>query len=206
MVLSPTLRPEGGEQRPVLVAGQRESERATRLVSPNQLRVIRKAEVGPSVPPNEPPRRIHLLPVPRQRPALFDEARLGHARSDGLVRQRRQRLAVPHQEPIGQEQQLLWPHRDTPHLDIELEPGQGAHGAAGRRAPDERARSSSSPRAPSTSSGAKTTTSRCFTTAVRHSPNKLQSLESSLDPRQFARVHRSHLLNVSRVARIEPWG
>jgi two-component system LytT family response regulator len=34
----------------------------------------------------------------------------------------------------------------------------------------------------------------------------LQSLEASLDPRQFARVHRSYLLNVSRVARIEPWG
>lgn len=34
----------------------------------------------------------------------------------------------------------------------------------------------------------------------------LQSLEESLDPRQFVRVHRSYLLNVSRVARIEPWG
>jgi two-component system, LytTR family, response regulator len=34
----------------------------------------------------------------------------------------------------------------------------------------------------------------------------LHSLESGLDPRQFARVHRSYLLNVSRVARIEPWG
>lgn len=34
----------------------------------------------------------------------------------------------------------------------------------------------------------------------------LQSLEASLDPRQFARVHRSYLLNVNRVARIEPWG
>ena len=34
----------------------------------------------------------------------------------------------------------------------------------------------------------------------------LQSLEASLDPRQFVRVHRSYLLNVSRVARIEPWG
>lgn len=34
----------------------------------------------------------------------------------------------------------------------------------------------------------------------------LQSLEDSLDPRQFVRVHRSYLLNVSRVARIEPWG
>jgi two-component system, LytTR family, response regulator len=34
----------------------------------------------------------------------------------------------------------------------------------------------------------------------------LQSLENSLDPRQFVRVHRSYLLNVSRVARIEPWG
>ena len=34
----------------------------------------------------------------------------------------------------------------------------------------------------------------------------LASLEKSLDPRQFVRVHRSYLLNVSRVARIEPWG
>jgi len=34
----------------------------------------------------------------------------------------------------------------------------------------------------------------------------LQSLETSLDPSQFVRVHRSYLLNVSRVARIEPWG
>jgi two-component system LytT family response regulator len=34
----------------------------------------------------------------------------------------------------------------------------------------------------------------------------LQSLEASLDPQMFVRVHRSYLLNVSRVARIEPWG
>jgi two-component system LytT family response regulator len=34
----------------------------------------------------------------------------------------------------------------------------------------------------------------------------LQSLEASLDPRHFVRVHRSYLLNVSRVVRIEPWG
>ena len=34
----------------------------------------------------------------------------------------------------------------------------------------------------------------------------LQSLEASLPPSQFVRVHRSYLLNVSRVARIEPWG
>lgn len=34
----------------------------------------------------------------------------------------------------------------------------------------------------------------------------LQSLETSLDPQKFVRVHRSYLLNVSRVARIEPWG
>ncbi|MES1175641.1 MAG: response regulator [Myxococcales bacterium] len=34
----------------------------------------------------------------------------------------------------------------------------------------------------------------------------LQSLETNLDPRQFVRVHRSYLLNVNRVARIEPWG
>lgn len=34
----------------------------------------------------------------------------------------------------------------------------------------------------------------------------LSSLEAALDPRQFVRVHRSYLLNVARVARIEPWG
>ncbi|MDF3070049.1 MAG: transcriptional regulator, LytR/AlgR family [Polyangiaceae bacterium] len=34
----------------------------------------------------------------------------------------------------------------------------------------------------------------------------LQHLEGALDPNQFVRVHRSYLLNVSRVARIEPWG
>jgi two-component system LytT family response regulator len=34
----------------------------------------------------------------------------------------------------------------------------------------------------------------------------LHSLEASLEPRQFVRVHRSYLLNVARVARIEPWG
>jgi two-component system, LytTR family, response regulator len=34
----------------------------------------------------------------------------------------------------------------------------------------------------------------------------LHSLEGSLDPRQFVRVHRSYVLNVGRVARIEPWG
>ena len=34
----------------------------------------------------------------------------------------------------------------------------------------------------------------------------LHRLEASLDPRTFVRVHRSYLLNVSRVARIEPWG
>ena len=34
----------------------------------------------------------------------------------------------------------------------------------------------------------------------------LQSLETSLDPSQFVRVHRSYLLNVSAVARLEPWG
>jgi two-component system LytT family response regulator len=34
----------------------------------------------------------------------------------------------------------------------------------------------------------------------------LQHLETNLDPRQFVRVHRSYLLNVSRVARLEPWG
>lgn len=34
----------------------------------------------------------------------------------------------------------------------------------------------------------------------------LQHLEANLDPKQFVRVHRSYVLNVSRVARIEPWG
>jgi two-component system LytT family response regulator len=34
----------------------------------------------------------------------------------------------------------------------------------------------------------------------------LQSLEAGLDPRQFVRVHRSYVLNVGRVARLEPWG
>jgi two-component system, LytTR family, response regulator len=34
----------------------------------------------------------------------------------------------------------------------------------------------------------------------------LQHLEASLDPTRFVRVHRSYLLNVGRVARIEPWG
>lgn len=34
----------------------------------------------------------------------------------------------------------------------------------------------------------------------------LQHLEGCLDPAQFVRVHRSYLLNVGRVARIEPWG
>ena len=34
----------------------------------------------------------------------------------------------------------------------------------------------------------------------------LAHLEGSLDGRLFVRVHRSYLLNVSRVARIEPWG
>jgi len=34
----------------------------------------------------------------------------------------------------------------------------------------------------------------------------LQSLEASLDPAHFVRVHRSYVLNVRRVARLEPWG
>jgi two-component system LytT family response regulator len=34
----------------------------------------------------------------------------------------------------------------------------------------------------------------------------LQHLEATLDPRQFVRVHRSYLLNVTRVSRLEPWG
>jgi len=34
----------------------------------------------------------------------------------------------------------------------------------------------------------------------------LQSLETSLDPAHFVRVHRSYVLNVRRVARLEPWG
>jgi two-component system LytT family response regulator len=34
----------------------------------------------------------------------------------------------------------------------------------------------------------------------------LQSLETSLDPRHFVRVHRSYVLNVRRVSRLEPYG
>lgn len=34
----------------------------------------------------------------------------------------------------------------------------------------------------------------------------LSSLEASLEPRQFVRVHRSYLLNLSRLARVEPAG
>lgn len=33
----------------------------------------------------------------------------------------------------------------------------------------------------------------------------LESLESRLDPAQFARVHRSHLVNIDDVAEIHPW-
>lgn len=34
----------------------------------------------------------------------------------------------------------------------------------------------------------------------------LQSLEACLDPTLFVRIHRSYLLNLSRLQRIEPWG
>jgi two-component system LytT family response regulator len=33
----------------------------------------------------------------------------------------------------------------------------------------------------------------------------LHSFETSLDPRRFVRVHRSYLLHVDRVARLERW-
>ena len=33
----------------------------------------------------------------------------------------------------------------------------------------------------------------------------LESLESRLDPAQFARVHRSHVVNIDEVAEIHPW-
>ena len=34
----------------------------------------------------------------------------------------------------------------------------------------------------------------------------ISSLESTLDPQQFVRIHRSYLVNLTRVARIEPYG
>ena len=34
----------------------------------------------------------------------------------------------------------------------------------------------------------------------------LQSLEASLDPGQFVRIHRSYLVNLAFLKRIEPWG
>jgi two-component system, LytTR family, response regulator len=33
----------------------------------------------------------------------------------------------------------------------------------------------------------------------------LESLESRLDPTQFARVHRSHIVNIDEIAEIHPW-
>ena len=33
----------------------------------------------------------------------------------------------------------------------------------------------------------------------------LESLESRLDPAQFARVHRSHIVNIDEIAEIHPW-
>jgi two-component system LytT family response regulator len=33
----------------------------------------------------------------------------------------------------------------------------------------------------------------------------LESLESRLDPEQFARVHRSHLINIDEIAEVNPW-
>ena len=34
----------------------------------------------------------------------------------------------------------------------------------------------------------------------------ISGLEASLDPRNFVRVHRSYLVNLERVARLEPYG
>lgn len=34
----------------------------------------------------------------------------------------------------------------------------------------------------------------------------ISTLESALDPQQFIRIHRSYIVNLSRVARIEPYG
>jgi two-component system LytT family response regulator len=33
----------------------------------------------------------------------------------------------------------------------------------------------------------------------------LESLEQKLDPEQFARVHRSHVVNIDAIAEIRPW-
>jgi len=33
----------------------------------------------------------------------------------------------------------------------------------------------------------------------------LESLESRLDPEQFVRVHRSHLINIDEIAEVNPW-
>jgi two-component system LytT family response regulator len=33
----------------------------------------------------------------------------------------------------------------------------------------------------------------------------LESLESRLDPEQFARIHRSHLINIDEIAEVNPW-
>ena len=45
-----------------------------------------------------------------------------------------------------------------------------------------------------------------FTRVTDYTQQTLQSLEGSLDPKHFVRVHRSYVLNVRRVARLEPWG
>jgi two-component system LytT family response regulator len=34
----------------------------------------------------------------------------------------------------------------------------------------------------------------------------IASLEAALDPRQFVRIHRSHIVNLDRVAKMEPYG
>ena len=34
----------------------------------------------------------------------------------------------------------------------------------------------------------------------------IASLESALDPSRFLRIHRSYIVNLERVARIEPYG
>ena len=33
----------------------------------------------------------------------------------------------------------------------------------------------------------------------------LESLEARLDPAQFARVHRAHVVNIDRIREIQPW-
>lgn len=35
--------------------------------------------------------------------------------------------------------------------------------------------------------------------------SSLTKLESELDPRRFVRVHKSHVVNIARVAEVTPW-